>query len=49
MTTEILNRFKHASDIFADVIENDVEYSEAVRNHSIVKENLNYKIAIFLL
>lgn len=40
MTTEILNRFKHASDIFADVITNDAEYSEAVRNHSIVKENL---------
>lgn len=40
MTKEILNQFKHACDIFADVIANDTEYSEAVRNHITVKENL---------
>lgn len=40
MNTEILNQFKHACDIFADVIENDAEYSDAVRDHSTVKENL---------
>lgn len=40
MNNEILNQFKHSCDIFADVIANDAEYSAAVRNHSIVKENL---------
>lgn len=40
MTNEILNQFKHSCDIFADVIANDAEYSDAVRNHAIVKENL---------
>lgn len=36
----ILNSFKHTCDIFADVMVNNTEYPEAVRNHSIVKENL---------
>ena len=40
MNNEILNQFKHSCDIFADVIANDAEYDDAVRNHSIVKENL---------
>lgn len=40
MTSEILNQFKHVCDIFADVMANDTEYSDAVRNHSIVRENL---------
>lgn len=40
MTNEILNQFKHSCDIFADVIANDAEYSEAVRNHPTVVENL---------
>lgn len=40
MTNEILNQFKHACDIFEDVMANDAEYSDAVRNHPTVKENL---------
>lgn len=40
MNNEILNQFKHSCDIFADVIANDAEYSDAVRNHETVKENL---------
>lgn len=40
MNNEILNQFKHACDIFADAIANNAEYSEAVRNHLTVKENL---------
>lgn len=40
MNNEILNQFKHACDIFADVMANDTEYSDAVRNHETVKENL---------
>ena len=40
MNSEILNQFKHSCDIFADVIANDAEYSEAVRNHPTVVENL---------
>lgn len=40
MNNEILNRFEHACDIFADVMANDSEYSDAVRNHETVKENL---------
>lgn len=40
MNNEILNQFKHSCDIFADVIANDAEYSDAVRNHTTVKENL---------
>ena len=40
MNNEILNQFKHSCDIFADVIANDAEYSDAVRNHPTVVENL---------
>lgn len=40
MNNEILNQFKQSCDIFADIMANDAEYSEAVRNHSTVKENL---------
>lgn len=37
---EILNQFKHACDIFNDVMTNDTEYLDAVRDHLTVKENL---------
>lgn len=40
MNSEILNQFKHVCDIFMDTISNGTEYSDAVRKHSTVKENL---------